>query len=390
MSDNLPAIRPTSREVARQDTDSWTDVFQDVVELSRGIASTEFVPKSLRNNIPATTAAILYGREVGLGPMTSLTQTHVIEGKPAMSAEAMRALVFASGHELVIEESTGAICRMRGRRAGSEHWTTIEWSIDMARAAGVTGKQVWKSYPRQMLQARATTELCRLVFPDVIHGFRSIEELDDAGAVESDAVQAAPAEPSTKVTRKRAARKAPASKPAPTADRPAQPPAMDGPPLPGEPGYEEGEASTPDEPAAVAPDSVGGSDDGSTASHAEDTGNDDEDPPTDDIHDAEIVEEQTVEEGTDTEPEPEVDGDEEPPPPRAASRAQHRLLFVLLDKLGVGEDERHVIVSFLLGRQIESFNHLTFPEAKTLLDTLPRIKDRAELDALIENDEIQP
>jgi hypothetical protein len=92
----------------------------------------------------------------------------------------MRALVLAAGHEIVFDETTGAICRVRGRRLRSTDWTPIEWSIDMARAAGLLRRgSAWEFYPRDMLVARATTALCRLLFPDVIHGFRSVEELDD-------------------------------------------------------------------------------------------------------------------------------------------------------------------------------------------------------------------
>lgn len=120
MTDNLPAPRqePT-REIARTDTDSWTNVFADVVELARGIADTEFVPRGLRGSIPATTAAILYGREVGLPPMTSLNNTHVIEGRPSLAAEVMRAMVIAAGHEIEVLESTGSVFRIRAKRRGS-------------------------------------------------------------------------------------------------------------------------------------------------------------------------------------------------------------------------------------------------------------------------------
>lgn len=177
---------------ARADTDSWTSVVREVTILAQQIAGTEFVPRGIRNSVPATAAAILYGREVGLPPMTALSQIHVVEGRPGMSAEAMRALVLAAGHEIEFDETTGAVCRLRGRRRFSETWTVVEWTIDHARQAGLLRRgSAWESYPRDMLIARATTALCRMLFPDVIHGFRSTEELDDMG------------EPTTSTTRSR-------------------------------------------------------------------------------------------------------------------------------------------------------------------------------------------
>lgn len=380
---NVPALRqePTRAVERVADTDSWIRVVGDVAQLAENIAGTEFVPRSLRNSTPAVAAAILYGREVGLPPMTSLTQTHVIEGKPAMSAEAMRAMVFAAGHELVIEETTGAVCTMRARRAGTDHWTTLQWTIDMARAAGVAGKQVWKAYPRQMLQARCTTELVRLVFPDVIHGFRSIEELDDGGEVEGDAT-AAPAEPGTKVqrtTRKRAAAKKSA---APKAQRP-NPEDDAGLPLPGEDGYD----ALPGDGG-----SAGGSGDGPAAASETGSGKDSEDPPADDIHDVEIVPEPSDTPPADEPPaepgEPAAEAEEKPREPRKASRAQQRLLFAALGEKDVADDDRHWIVGALLGEPVESFNDLTHAQASTLIDTLSRVRDRAQLDALIESGEL--
>lgn len=399
MTDNLPDVvrDDHSREVATQDVDSWIPVAASVFKLADYIAGTEFVPKSLRNSAPATAAAILYGREVGLSPMTALTQTHVIEGKPAISAEGMRALVLAQGHELVIDETTGATCTMRARRAGSDNWTKITWTIDMARAAGVAGKQVWKSYPRQMLQARCTTELVRLVFPDVIHGFRSVEELEDLGAQES-AAAAAPAENTTKVTRQRKSRaKTPPAAHAPSAPQAVQA-ADDGPPLPGEPGYD-------DAPAAEtsAGGSAQGEGKGSPADRQDDSGAvngpEAETPegqpmtaeskaaeavpaapePSDDgedIHDAELVPD---------EEEPPAEPKAEAAPPAAISRAQQRMLFVRLNELDVkGDEERLLVASGLIGRDVTSFNQLTKRDGSHLIETLARVETRAELDALID------
>jgi hypothetical protein len=186
------------RDLRNPQTDGWTDVLEQVADLANKIARTDFVPDGFRGNVAATAAAVLYGREVGFGPMQALASLHSIKGRVAMSAEAMRAKALEAGHDLVVVDSSSAKCTVKGRRRGGEEWTSITWTIDDAKRAGLRGDN-WTHYPRQMLQARATAELCRLIFPDAIHGLPAVEELEQEGTA---AIQ--PAITSTRVQRRRA------------------------------------------------------------------------------------------------------------------------------------------------------------------------------------------
>ena len=58
----------------------------------------------------------------------------------------------------------------------------IEWTMDRAKAAGLTGKQTWKQYPRQMLRARVISEGIRTVYPGVAVGVYTPEEVGDFDA----------------------------------------------------------------------------------------------------------------------------------------------------------------------------------------------------------------
>lgn len=162
-------------------TDGWIAVVQPIAELAAQVASTDFVPKGLRDKPAAITAAILFGRELAMPPMHALSNIHMVEGKPTLAAETMRAMVLAAGHELGYGEVSGSVCEVKGRRSGASEWTIVRWTIADAQRAGVANKGVWKSYPRQMLTARATAELCRMIFPDVTHNIRATEELEDGG-----------------------------------------------------------------------------------------------------------------------------------------------------------------------------------------------------------------
>lgn len=161
-----------------QRTDSWMLVVESVAALSVKIANTELVPDQLRGKPAAVAAIILYGREIGLPPMTALHSAYLVKGKVGLHAETKRALVLAAGHEIEYREQTSTRCVAAGRRAGSETWHEVTWTSSDVRQAGLRGDQ-WDHYPRQMLKARATSELCNDIFSDVVGGFETVEELED-------------------------------------------------------------------------------------------------------------------------------------------------------------------------------------------------------------------
>ena len=150
------------------------------MRLAARIHNTSFVPKALRGDPNSVLACILTGDELGLGPMQSLAMINVIEGKPAISAELMRALVHRAGHEIKpVGKPTSNAVTLKGRRRGETEWTVVTWEVADAKRAGLLPAKpeaAWTKYPRSMLLARATSELCRQVFSDVIGGLYTPEE----------------------------------------------------------------------------------------------------------------------------------------------------------------------------------------------------------------------
>lgn len=203
-------------------------------ELAQRIARTDFVPTALRNKPEAVLACILTGNEVGIGPMQALAKIHVIEGRPAMAAELMRALVLRDGHDIWIEESTTTKCTVAGKRYNSERETRVTFTLDDAKRAGLDGRKNWRSFPQAMLLARASAALIRAIFPDVVAGLGyALEEVQD-GFIDADLVDIdEPDAPPAKPRRTRKATKTIARQAAPVAG--AAGPA-DVPPLPGEEG----------------------------------------------------------------------------------------------------------------------------------------------------------
>ncbi len=146
------------------------------MRLSGRICNTPFVPKALRGDPASVMACILTGGELGLGPMQSLRMVNVIEGRPAASAELMRALVNRAGHRLSVVEARNDRVTLHGQRRDTGAQATVTWTMADAQRAKLTSNPAWGKYPRSMLLARATSELCRQIFSDVIGGLYTPEE----------------------------------------------------------------------------------------------------------------------------------------------------------------------------------------------------------------------
>jgi hypothetical protein len=160
----------------------WAAEARQVALIAKSLAQTSFVPKAFQNKPAEVTAAIMAGQEIGLQPVAALRSIDVIQGKPSLSAVAMRGLVQSKGHEVWVEESTETRAIVKGRRRGEEAVQESKWTIDRAKRMGLTSKSTWKEQPQAMLIARATGEICRLVAADVILGMPyAKEELLDMG-----------------------------------------------------------------------------------------------------------------------------------------------------------------------------------------------------------------
>jgi hypothetical protein len=160
----------------------------------QAVANTDFVPAGLRGKPNAILAAILTGRELGLGPMESLRSIDVIDGRPSPSAEWMVGRIFEAGHIIEAVEQTDQLCTVRGTRFLESRDVTMEYTytLDMAKRANLTTKFNWKAYPEAMLYWRAVAQLARQFFPDVLRGIKHLPE--ELGADEWDSFGAIPEE----------------------------------------------------------------------------------------------------------------------------------------------------------------------------------------------------
>lgn len=132
----------------------------------------------------AVLATVMAGRELGLQAMASLRAFHIIDGKPSLSADLIRALVIRSGlaEYFRCTERTDRQATFVTRRRGEPNEVSLTFTLDEARQAwtkddGAWLKSGWGHNPKDMLVARAGAKLARLIYPDVVHGVYTPEEL---------------------------------------------------------------------------------------------------------------------------------------------------------------------------------------------------------------------
>ncbi len=62
----------------------------------------------------------------------------------------------------------------------------LTFTIKEAESAGLTSKDVWKSWPARMLEARCKSALARLVYPDILGGLYDADELREEADAEAE------------------------------------------------------------------------------------------------------------------------------------------------------------------------------------------------------------
>ena len=114
---------------------------------------------------------VLAGREMGFGPIASMTGVHIVQGKPTIGANLLGAAIKGSGrYNYRVLELTNERAEIAFFEHGEEIGRSV-FTMDDAKAAGLAGKGgSWKTYPRNMLFSRAISNGARWYCPDVFSG----------------------------------------------------------------------------------------------------------------------------------------------------------------------------------------------------------------------------
>lgn len=126
-------------------------------------------------------ALMIVATAEGRHPGSVASDYHIIQGRASLKADSMLARFQQSGGRVEWHDHTNEkVSATFSHPAGGS--LRIDWDMPRAKAAGLGGKDNWKSYPRQMLRARVISEGVRATFPAVLNGMYTPEEVGEFDA----------------------------------------------------------------------------------------------------------------------------------------------------------------------------------------------------------------
>lgn len=132
----------------------------------------------------AVLAIMLAGRAHGIGAVQSLQGFYNVDGKLTASAQLIVGLCkrHPSCKYFTLIESTNEIATYETWREGDPKPTRLSYTIAQAKVAGLLDKKggAWLLNPEPMLRARAGGGLGKVVYPDIVGGLLTPDEMEDA------------------------------------------------------------------------------------------------------------------------------------------------------------------------------------------------------------------
>lgn len=144
------------------------------------LAESKFLPQSLRKDPATAITLVITAKQMGL-PITALSEVCEVNGKISFWGRTKAGILFRDARcEYVIPvQKTEKVCTLKAKRKNWPEAVEVTYTIEQAGKAGLTGKDTWKKYPADMLYYRALSRVINEVFPDVIQGIATAEDIQD-------------------------------------------------------------------------------------------------------------------------------------------------------------------------------------------------------------------
>jgi RecT family len=149
--------------------------YSEMEQMAEAIAASGLFGMKDKNSVLALMAV---AQSEGLHPATAARDFHIIQGRPALKADAMLARFQNAGGKVEWKEYTDEkVTGLFSHPNGGE--LSVSWTIEQAQRIGlVKPGSGWQKFPRAMLRSRCISEGIRSVFPGSVTGFYTPEEVE--------------------------------------------------------------------------------------------------------------------------------------------------------------------------------------------------------------------
>ena len=150
--------------------------FNEMEQMASAIAKSGLFGMKDTNSVLALMAV---AQAEGLHPATAARDFHIIQGRPALKADAMLARFQNAGgkvtwRDYADDKVTGVFSHPNGGELA------VTWTIEQANKIGlVKPGSGWQKFPRAMLRSRCISEGIRSVFPGSVTVFYSPDEVEN-------------------------------------------------------------------------------------------------------------------------------------------------------------------------------------------------------------------
>lgn len=165
--------------------------FEEAMKIATMLAGSKLVPQQYQGHPEDVLIACSWGESLGLKPLSALNAIAVVNGRPTLFGDALKALIMKHG---TIEENWDneqGVWTMTAHRKG---FPDVTWSYGYNDAIaaghvsynpqsntfglGARKSEAWVKYTKRMCQLKCRNFVIRDAFPDVIQGI-DIEGSDD-------------------------------------------------------------------------------------------------------------------------------------------------------------------------------------------------------------------
>lgn len=179
---DVQKIEKNKQEVSFMDFSNFENAWKTAEMLS----NTRCIPKEFWGNPADILVIVQCGHELGLRPMTSLQNMMIVNNRPSIYGDAMLAVCMRT-----IGQKHGFIDCIEVYESSTGEWTcTIlrdgrepiirTFTMQEAKDAGYLSKPgAWQTNRKRMMQFRPRSFGLRDMFPDILKGVPTIEEMQD-------------------------------------------------------------------------------------------------------------------------------------------------------------------------------------------------------------------